>query len=196
MFGFGRKQKAGQPVTSCSIAPGTTPPSWGNGSAAHQPGNGHPDLKVVSPPPGDSRNFTFIPKNGRVAVERMDAERITRGGIVLPEASQEKNCLVRVLAVCPKWHEDGIERHSDYDQGDLLLISKYAGEEHVLDHGTLKIVSVREADVLAHIQVKGTATRMPNAMLVPSELPGTVLEVEGADREQHNGIPNYPFEKL
>lgn len=143
-------------------------------------------------PPAETANFLLVPKNGRLAVTRQERESKTRGGIILPDQAQEKNCMVEVIAVCPEWYEDGVRRTSGYQIGDRLLISRYAGEEYILDNGAMKLLLVREADVLAHIKIKATATHMPDAVTVPAERPGVVLEVEdetGRGKAEFDRIP-------
>jgi chaperonin GroES len=106
----------------------------------------------------------LIPQSGRIAVRRLEPESRTAGGLYLPDQSQEKNETVRVMAVCPEWHDEhGNVRTSRYKEGDTLIVSKYAGDEFDLNRGQFKIAIIRESDVLAMIELDDGDTSLPRA---------------------------------
>lgn len=171
------------PVLSPAPANGSV-----NGSA-----NGHTKAAEFVPGPAvpaETPNFTLLPTNGRLIVERLEKEGKSRGGIILPDQAKEQSCLVRVLAACPEWYEDGLRRKSCFHVGDYLLISKYAGEPFRLDHGALEVTLVREIDVMAHIQVKAHATRTPDATAMPQDRPAVEIGGDGLTENQtYDTIP-------
>jgi chaperonin GroES len=90
------------------------------------------------------------PLDDRVVVEPMSAEEKTAGGIVLPDAAQEKSQRGKVLAVGPGRILDGGKRATVAVQvGDEVLFGKYGGTEIEVDGKDLKIL--RESDILAKV---------------------------------------------
>lgn len=131
-----------------------------------QPPNPSATNGVRVPYPGPQ--WVLEPNNGRLVVERMDPERVSAGGIVLPDNAQEKNVKVYVLATSPQWiDESGRDRVSRFKPGDHLVISRYAGEEVILDHGRQTVAFVRENDVLARINIGKHADHVPQATSLP-----------------------------
>ena len=90
------------------------------------------------------------PLQDRIVVKRLDSEKTTAGGIVLPDSSKEKPQKAEVLAVGPgKTLKNGDKRGLDVQVGDIILFSKYAGTE-VKESGE-ELLIIREDDVLAVI---------------------------------------------
>jgi chaperonin GroES len=90
------------------------------------------------------------PLDDRVVVEPMSAEERTAGGIVLPDAAQEKSQRGKVVAVGPGRMLDGGKRCAVSVQvGDEVLFGKYGGTEIEVEGKDLKIL--RESDILAKI---------------------------------------------
>jgi len=90
------------------------------------------------------------PLDDRVVVEPLSAEEKTAGGIVLPDAAQEKSQRGKVLAVGPGRILDGGKRATVAVQvGDEVLFGKYGGTEIEVDGKDLKIL--RESDILAKV---------------------------------------------
>jgi chaperonin GroES len=90
------------------------------------------------------------PLDDRVVVEPMSAEERTAGGIVLPDAAQEKSQRGKVVAVGPGRMLDGGKRCAVSVQvGDDVLFGKYGGTEIEVEGKDLKIL--RESDILAKI---------------------------------------------
>ena len=88
------------------------------------------------------------PLDDRVVVEPMDAEEKTAGGIVLPDAAQEKPQRGKVVAAGPgKLLDSGNRGEMSVHVGDEVFYGKYAGTE--IEFETEKYVVLRENDILA-----------------------------------------------
>ena len=91
------------------------------------------------------------PLHDRVLVRRMEEERTTAGGIVIPDTATEKPVRGEVVAVGKgKILEDGSVRPIDVKVGDKVLFTKYAGTEVKLDGKELLVM--REDDIMGIIQ--------------------------------------------
>ncbi len=89
-----------------------------------------------------------VPLGDKVVVKRLDAEETTAGGIVLPDAAQEKPLQGRVLSVGDgRLLPDGTRASHQVSEGDRVLLSNYAGTEVKVDDQDLLILS--EDDILA-----------------------------------------------
>lgn len=90
------------------------------------------------------------PLDDRVVVEPSAAEETTAGGIVLPDAAQEKPQRGTVIAVGPgKLLDSGERCPLSVGVGDQVLFGKYGGTEIEVDGTEVKIL--RESDILAKI---------------------------------------------
>ncbi len=90
----------------------------------------------------------LIPLGDKVVVRPVDAEEITAGGIVLPDAAQEKQRQGRVLSVGDgRLNQDGGRASHEVKEGDRVLYSQYRGTEVTVDDEPLLIMS--EDDILA-----------------------------------------------
>jgi chaperonin GroES len=88
------------------------------------------------------------PLDDRVVVQPLEAEETTAGGIVLPDAAQEKPQRGKVVAVGPGRLLDSGERCAvALRVGDEVLFGKYGGTEIEVDGEEVKIL--RESDILA-----------------------------------------------
>ncbi|KAA0890617.1 co-chaperone GroES [Pusillimonas sp. ANT_WB101] len=91
------------------------------------------------------------PLHDRVIVKRLDNERTTASGIVIPESAAEKPDQGEVVAVGPgKRTEDGKVLPVDLKVGDKVLFGKYAGQSVKIDGEELLVI--REEEILAVIQ--------------------------------------------
>ncbi len=87
------------------------------------------------------------PLHDRVVVERLDEERKSAGGIVIPDNVAEKPDQGIVVAVGNgKILEDGKVRPLDVKVGDRILFGKYSGQV-VKSEGTEYLV-MREDDIM------------------------------------------------
>ena len=86
----------------------------------------------------------------RVVARRMDAEEKTAGGIILPDAAQEKSMRGEIVAVGPgKLLDNGKRVTPDVKVGDIILMGKYSGNEVTVDD--VEYIILREGDILAKI---------------------------------------------
>jgi chaperonin GroES len=93
------------------------------------------------------------PLHDRVIVKRLELERTSPGGIVIPDSAAEKPMQGKVVAVGKgKILEDGSVRPLDLKVGDKILFGKYSGTEVKMDGDDL--VVMREEDVMAVIESK------------------------------------------
>ncbi|MEZ5442243.1 MAG: co-chaperone GroES [Lysobacterales bacterium] len=91
------------------------------------------------------------PLHDRVIVKRMEEERMSAGGIVIPDSATEKPIKGEVVAAgTGKILEDGKVRPLDVKPGDKILFGKYSGTEVKVD-GTEYLV-MREDDIMAVIE--------------------------------------------
>ena len=90
------------------------------------------------------------PLDDRVVVEPMEAEEVTAGGIVLPDAAQEKPQRGTVVAVGPgKLLDSGERGELSVSVGDEVIFGKYGGTEIEVEGVDVKIL--RESDILAKV---------------------------------------------
>lgn len=88
------------------------------------------------------------PLGDKIVVKRMDAEETTAGGILLPQASQEKPQEGKVLSLGNgRLLPDGMRAAFQVEEGDRVLFTSYAGTEITIDDTELLIMT--EADILA-----------------------------------------------
>src|SRR3990172_1311952 len=70
------------------------------------------------------------PLHDRVIVRRLEEERKSAGGIVIPDSAKEKPVQGEVIAAgTGKILEDGKVRPLDVKKGDKVLFGKYSGTE-------------------------------------------------------------------
>ncbi len=88
------------------------------------------------------------PLNDRVVIKRMEEERLSAGGIVIPDTATEKPIKGEVIAVGEgKVLDNGTTKKPAVKAGDKVLFGKYSGTEVKLN-GTEYLV-VREDDSFA-----------------------------------------------
>ena len=93
------------------------------------------------------------PLHDRVIVKRLEEERTSPGGILIPDTAAEKPVQGKIVAVGKgKILEDGKVRPLDIKVGDKILFGKYSGTEVKVDGEEL--VVMREEDVMAVIESK------------------------------------------
>jgi chaperonin GroES len=88
------------------------------------------------------------PLHDRVIVKRLEEEKKTAGGIIIPDSAAEKPLKAEIVAVGPgKITDDGKLQALDVKKGDHVLIGKYSGTEVKVDGEDL--VVLREDDIMA-----------------------------------------------
>ena len=91
------------------------------------------------------------PLHDRVIVRRVDEEKMSSGGIVIPDNAAEKPIRGEVLAVGNgKVLDNGEQRGLDVKTGDNVLFGKYSGTEVKVDDEELLVM--REDDIMAIIE--------------------------------------------
>lgn len=91
------------------------------------------------------------PLHDRVVIRRMEEERKSAGGIVIPDTAAEKPQRGEVVAIGDgKLLEDGKLRPLAVKKGDKVLFGKYAGTEVKLNGDDYIIM--REDDIMGVIQ--------------------------------------------
>ena len=91
------------------------------------------------------------PLHDRVIIKRMEEERMSAGGIVIPDSATEKPARGEVVAAGNgKITESGEVRPLDVKVGDIVLFGKYSGTE-VKVEGEEYLV-MREEDIMAVIE--------------------------------------------
>jgi len=91
------------------------------------------------------------PLHDRVIVKRVEEERTSAGGIVLPDSATEKPSEGEVLAVGNgKLLENGEVRAVDVKVGDRVLFGKYAGNEVKVEGE--EVIVMREEDIMGVIE--------------------------------------------
>jgi chaperonin GroES len=87
------------------------------------------------------------PLHDRVIVKRIEEERKSAGGIVIPESATEKPDQGEVLAIgTGKVMDDGKIRPLAVKVGDRVLFGKYSGSTVKLDGDELLVM--REEDIM------------------------------------------------
>ena len=91
------------------------------------------------------------PLHDRVIVRRMEEERTSPGGIVIPDSAAEKPIRGEVIAVGNgKIMDSGDVRPMDVKVGDTILFGKYSGTEVKVDGEELLVM--REEDIMGVIE--------------------------------------------
>ena len=91
------------------------------------------------------------PLHDRVVVRRMEEERTSAGGIVLPDSATEKPVQGEVTAVGQgKVLHNGDVRPVDVKVGDKILFGKYSGTEVKI--GDEELLIMREEDIMGVVE--------------------------------------------
>ena len=97
-----------------------------------------------------AKKISIKPLDDRIVVESLSAEETTAGGIVLPDAAQEKPQRGTVIAVGPgKLLDSGNRGELSVAVGDEVIYGKYGGSDIEVDGDEVKIL--RESDILAKV---------------------------------------------
>ncbi len=90
----------------------------------------------------------IVPIGENIVVKRLEAEEITAGGIVLPDAAKEKSRQGRVLSLGDgRMLPGGTRAAHQLSEGDRVLFDSYAGTEVRVNGDALLIM--REDEILA-----------------------------------------------
>lgn len=90
------------------------------------------------------------PLDDRVVVRPLEAEEVTAGGIVLPDAAREKPQRGKVVAIGPgPLTKTGERGEMGVAVGDEVIYGKYSGSDVEVSGDDVKIL--RESDLLAKV---------------------------------------------
>ena len=90
------------------------------------------------------------PLGDRVIIRLLEKEEKTKSGIFLPDTAKEKPMEAEVIAVGPgAFNESGARVALDVQEGNRVLISKWAGTEITVDGAELLVV--KESDIMGII---------------------------------------------
>ena len=93
----------------------------------------------------------FRPLHDRIAVERIDAEAKSAGGIIIPDTAQEKPSQGTIIAIGPGGRDEGGKLIPiDLKVGDTVLFGKWSGTEVKIDGQDLLIM--KESDIMGVIE--------------------------------------------
>ena len=93
------------------------------------------------------------PLHDRVIVKRLEEERKTASGIVIPDAAAEKPDQGLIMSVGPgKRDENGKHVTLDVKVGDRVLFGKYSGQTVKVDGDELLVM--KEDDLFAVVESK------------------------------------------
>ena len=91
------------------------------------------------------------PLHDRVVVRRLEEERTSAGGIVIPDSAAEKPTTGEVLSTGNgKVQENGERQSLDVKAGDKVLFGKYSGTEVKVDGE--EVLVMREDDIMGVIE--------------------------------------------
>ena len=92
------------------------------------------------------------PLHDRVIVKRLEEERKTASGIVIPDAAAEKPDQGEIIAVGNgKIQDDGKVRPMALKVGDRVLFGKYSGQAVKVDGDELLVM--REEDIMGVVEL-------------------------------------------
>jgi chaperonin GroES len=91
------------------------------------------------------------PLHDRVIVKRLEEERKTASGIVIPDTAAEKPDQGEIMAVGKgKVSDDGNLRALEVKVGDRVLFGKYSGQAFKMDG--VEYLQMREEDIIGVIE--------------------------------------------
>ena len=91
------------------------------------------------------------PLHDRVVVRRMEEERTSAGGIVIPDSATEKPAQGEIIAAGNgKITDSGDVRPLDVKVGDKVMFGKFSGTEIKIDGEELLVM--REEDIMAVVE--------------------------------------------
>lgn len=91
------------------------------------------------------------PLHDRVVIKRLEEERTSAGGIVIPDSATEKPIRGEVVAVGNgKVADNGDVRPLDVKPGDQVLFGKYSGTE--VKVGSEELLVMREDDIMGVLE--------------------------------------------
>ena len=90
------------------------------------------------------------PLSDRVLVKMKESEETTKSGIILSNASKEKQQIAQVIEVGPGRIIEGKREKMCVKKGDNVLVSKYSGTE--VKYEGIEYLILKEEDILAIVE--------------------------------------------
>jgi len=91
------------------------------------------------------------PLQDRILVQRVEEEKTTKGGIIIPDTAKEKPIEGKIVAVgSGRVGDDGKKIPLEVKKGDRVLFGKYGGTEVKIEG--VEYLIMREDDVLGIIE--------------------------------------------
>jgi len=98
------------------------------------------------------KKMKIRPLADKVLIKRLEAEAMTKGGIVLPDSAKEKPRRGKVVSVGDgKLLKDGQRSKIAVKVGDIVLFASYGGTEIKIDGEEFLIMD--ESDIMAILEV-------------------------------------------
>ncbi len=95
--------------------------------------------------------MSLRPLSDRIMVERVEEDKKTKGGIIIPDTAKEKPAQGKIVATGNgRMGEDGKLLPMDVKVGDTVLFSKYGGTEVKIDG--IDYLIMRQDDVLGVVE--------------------------------------------
>ncbi len=93
---------------------------------------------------------TVIPNGNKVLVKPVDKDGMSKGGIILPEHTQEEKAEGIIIAVgTGKMADNGETIPLQFEVGQTILYGKYAGDEVTIEGKPYRII--RDVEILATV---------------------------------------------
>ena len=93
----------------------------------------------------------FRPLHDRVVVERINPDARSTGGIIIPDAAQEKPSQGEIIAMGPGGRdESGKQIPMDLKMGDRVLFGKWSGTE--IKVGGVEYLIMKESDIMGVVE--------------------------------------------
>ncbi|MBN2796513.1 MAG: co-chaperone GroES [Clostridia bacterium] len=90
------------------------------------------------------------PLGDKVVLKQIEAEEITKSGIILPSTAKEKSQEAIVIAVGTGGIVDGKTVPMEVNVGDKIIYAKYSGTDIKINDQEYKIV--KQSDIIAVIE--------------------------------------------
>lgn len=95
--------------------------------------------------------MNIIPLHDRVVIRRLEEERTSAGGIVIPDSATEKPAKGEIIAAGPgKMFDNGQVHPLAVKVGQKVLFGKYAGTE--VKYDGIDYIVMREDDIMGIIE--------------------------------------------
>ena len=98
----------------------------------------------------EEKKTILKPLENRIVAKRLEEETM-KGGIIIPDTAKKKQEMLKVIAVGPgKKNENKKIIPMPINEGDIILMDKYAGQEITLDDE--EYVIAKSDDIIAIIE--------------------------------------------